>query len=233
MKESSIQDIEFKSRVAVLFHAAATLLPVNLRLLVGECGYVDVGVPRFPRAASVEPQGLDIAFADPRISWLGFPTLERLSITSCRVNLTDLVLRCSNLRSFKLREDHGSQHMNTIIRSTSLEDLDVDTRIPCIHRFDIRAPALKRLAACPSSPPAGSSLETVSWRSSYSKEVSARLRLWRLWTVTLQTAENDGHLLPPHVNVMSLSVAANDSYQFQVSTGSQPYDGEIYCHAKP
>ncbi|KAI4996616.1 hypothetical protein ZWY2020_051536 [Hordeum vulgare] len=139
MKESSIQDIEFRSRVAVLFHAAATLSPVNLRLLVGECGYVDVGVPRFPRAASVEPQGLDIAFADPRISWLGFPTLERLSITSCRVNLTDLVLRCPNLRSFKLREDHGSQHMNTIIRSTSLEDLDVDTRIPCIHRFDIRA----------------------------------------------------------------------------------------------
>ncbi|KAI4996613.1 hypothetical protein ZWY2020_051533 [Hordeum vulgare] len=123
--------------------------------------------------------------------------------------------------------------MNTIIRSTSLEDLDVDTRIPCIHRFDIRAPALKRLAACPSSPPAGSSLETVSWRCSYSKEVSARLRLWRLWTVTLQTAENDGHLLPPHVNVMSLSVAANDSYQFQVSTGSQPYDGDFYCHAKP
>ncbi|KAM3316738.1 hypothetical protein ACQJBY_034712 [Aegilops geniculata] len=218
----SVRESEFRG----LLHAAAALSPVELRLGVGEGTqrlYVEVEVPRLPRAASVELGGLDLVFAAPRGTWLGFPALERLSLTGCRANLTDLVLRCPRLRVFKLREDHGAHHMNIIIRSSSLQELDVDTRIPFTYRIDIRAPALKRLAMS-----FGTSdkiivlvsvlapmLETVSWRCTYSM-VSARHGLWGLSEVRLQTAENNGHggQLPPHVNVLSLFVAADDSYDF-------------------
>ncbi|KAM3316739.1 hypothetical protein ACQJBY_034712 [Aegilops geniculata] len=182
----SVRESEFRG----LLHAAAALSPVELRLGVGEGTqrlYVEVEVPRLPRAASVELGGLDLVFAAPRGTWLGFPALERLSLTGCRANLTDLVLRCPRLRVFKLREDHGAHHMNIIIRSSSLQELDVDTRIPFTYRIDIRAPALKRLAMS-----FGTSdkiivlvsvlapmLETVSWRCTYSM-VSARHGLWGL-----------------------------------------------------
>ncbi|KAF7062587.1 hypothetical protein CFC21_069166 [Triticum aestivum] len=209
-----------------LLHAAAALSPVDLRLAVGEGTqrlYVQVEVPRLPRAISVELQGLDLVFADPRRSWLGFPALETLSLTGCRANLTDLVLRCPRLRVFRLREDHGAHHMNIIIRSSSLQELHVDTRIPFTYRIDIRAPALKRLAMSFSTSDKiivlvsvlAPMLETVSWRCTYST-VSARFGLWGLSEVRLQTEENNGHggQLPPHVNVLSLFVAADDSYEF-------------------
>ncbi|XBH59050.1 hypothetical protein VPH35_080362 [Triticum aestivum] len=212
-----------ESDMPPLLHAAAALSPVELRLAVGKGTqrlYLEVEVPRLPRAASVELRGLDLVFAAPRGSWLGFPALERLALTGCRANLTDLVLRCPRLRVFRLREDHGAHHMNIIIRSSSLQDLDVDTRIPFTYRIDIRAPALKRLAMLFSTSDKiivlvsvlAPMLETVSWRCTYST-VSARLGLWGLSAVRLQTAENNGQL-PPHVNVLSLFAAADDSYDF-------------------
>ncbi|KAF7062586.1 hypothetical protein CFC21_069166 [Triticum aestivum] len=205
-----------------LLHAAAALSPVDLRLAVGEGTqrlYVQVEVPRLPRAISVELQGLDLVFADPRRSWLGFPALETLSLTGCRANLTDLVLRCPRLRVFRLREDHGAHHMNIIIRSSSLQELHVDTRIPFTYRIDIRAPALKRLAMSFSTSDKiivlvsvlAPMLETVSWRCTYST-VSARFGLWGLSEdsyefpeeVSLRT-EIEKHMVT-HFSVLELRV---------------------------
>ncbi|EMS59141.1 hypothetical protein TRIUR3_16598 [Triticum urartu] len=117
----------------------------------------------------------------------------------------------------------GADLISALPEDLLLQELHVDTRIPFTYRIDIRAPALKRLAMSFSTSDKiivlvsvlAPMLETVSWRCTYST-VSARLGLWGLSEVRLQTEENNGHggQLPPHVNVLSLFVAADDSYEF-------------------
>jgi hypothetical protein len=61
--------------------------------------------PRWLRlhlAPSIELRRLEHVYTDPRDM---FPALERLSLSACSVDLTDLVLRCPRLRV--LREADG------------------------------------------------------------------------------------------------------------------------------
>ncbi|KAM3316731.1 hypothetical protein ACQJBY_034711 [Aegilops geniculata] len=228
--EASLSETELRERVPKLLDAAAELSPVELRLAVWEntpFKYVKVAVPRFPRAASVELQGLDLAFADQPCSWQGFPALERLSLTSCRAVLTNVLRRCPRLHVLRLRDDLlVCQHKNIIIKSSSLQELDVENRVPFLHRVHIDAPALKRLAMSFASSNnivvsvsvSAPVLEKVSWRCRYSTVsaglgVSVGLGPWCLLSVRLQTAETNGQL-HPHVHVLSLFAAAHTSYIF-------------------
>ncbi|VAI11215.1 hypothetical protein VPH35_075498 [Triticum aestivum] len=227
--EASLSETELSERVPKLLDAAAALLPVELRLAVWEntpFKYVKVVVPRLPRAASVELQGLDLAFADEPGSRQGFPALERLSLTSCRAVLTNLLPRCPRLRVFRLRDDLlVCQHKNIIIRSSSLQELDVESKVPFLHRIDIEAPALKRLAMSFTSSNniivlvsvSAPMLDKVSWRCSYSTVsaglgVSVGLGPWGLLSVRLHTAETNGQLHPR--SCLSLFAAAHSSYSF-------------------
>ncbi|KAM3262588.1 hypothetical protein ACQJBY_052989 [Aegilops geniculata] len=226
--EAPLSESELRERVPKLLDAAAELSPVEFRLAVWEntpFKYVKVVVPRFPRATSVELQGLELAFADQPCSWQGFPALERLSLTSCRAVLTNVLRRCPRLRVLRLRDDLlVCQHTNIIINSSSLQELDVENRVPFLHRFDIDAPALKRLAMSFASSNniivsvsvSAPALEEVSRRCRYSTVsaglgVSVGLGPWCLLSVRLQTAETNGQL-HPHVHVLSLFAAAHTSY---------------------
>ncbi|KAK1653801.1 hypothetical protein QYE76_071606 [Lolium multiflorum] len=251
--DSHDENAQFREGVSSLLHAAARLSTVELRFAVRPeiftRSYMDVKAPLFHRATSIELHGLDLVFPGSQPRWLRlhlapsirlervytdprdtFPALESLSLSSCSVDLTDLVLRCPRLR--ELREADGPQYSDIIIRSATLQELDMNSDTPFMFCIHIDAPALKQLALSFSTGGGitvavsilAPLLEKVSWWCRYTT-VTVGLGRWGLYKVTLKPAERhaqrdltrsgeDDCLQLLHAHVLSLYSFAHISFSF-------------------
>ncbi|KAJ1290886.1 hypothetical protein BS78_02G277100 [Paspalum vaginatum] len=129
--------------VASLLRAAARLAPVVLGVAI--CGDlrehdVPVEVPIFHRAKSIEfsVRGLYLTPAPGG----EFHMLERLSVSSCRLDTGFLLSQCPCLRVLELRDCWGPDIV--MVHSTTIEELTVSPRGQT-RGVDIVAPALNKL----------------------------------------------------------------------------------------
>ncbi|GJN15446.1 hypothetical protein PR202_gb02362 [Eleusine coracana subsp. coracana] len=128
--------------VASLLRTAASLGPLEF-IFKARASYISVQVPNFHRAESItlevlERNQLELDTAGD------FPMLERLSVSGCYFDLTDLISRCPRLRV--LRVDHISgypDYFEVRVHSNTLRELHVD-RLE-MH-INIKAPLLERLS---------------------------------------------------------------------------------------
>ncbi|KAM3245086.1 hypothetical protein ACQJBY_056424 [Aegilops geniculata] len=231
------------SSVSSLLRAAARLAPVELLFtlmqnLQDHC--LDVDLPRLDCATSIDLHAGYLRFAPPRAS-AGFPSLKRLSLSGCHVDLAALIPRCPCLR-FLTVNTTGLVGMDKLtMHSQSLQELVVEGRNTWTARIDVEAPMLKQLIA---HFHAGGHLgvsvlapmvEKVSWHCSY-KRAFYRLGIWGLLEVSLNTAERHSQMdsgkntssQHPIVHVMSLHMCAQDS--FNSRNAELRFESEIYKH---
>ncbi|XP_037432039.1 uncharacterized protein LOC119298838 [Triticum dicoccoides] len=146
----------------------------------------------------------------------GFPALQRLSLSGCRVDLADLTPLCPRLRVLAVAE--GLLDSNITVKSGSLEELAAANLSRWTGRIDVDAPMLKKLALSFSvDGELGVSIvapivDKVSWECSYSR-LTVGLDPWSLSSVSLHAAaevpgEDDGARLQQHSNVLSLHMWA-------------------------
>jgi hypothetical protein len=132
--------------VPSLFHAAAGLSPVDFTLsLPRMMDHVDMELPRFHRAASIQLYAENLRLTPPGRS-AGFPALERLtllSLSGCSVDLAALVLRCPCLRVLWVAQVSLDDGID--IRSESLQELYVRTGYSSSDCINVEAPVLKKL----------------------------------------------------------------------------------------
>jgi hypothetical protein len=209
--------------VPSLFHAAAGLSPVDFTLsLPRMMDHVDMELPRFHRAASIQLYAENLRLTPPGRS-AGFPALERLSLSGCSVDLAALVLRCPCLRVLWVAQVSLDDGID--IRSESLQELHVRAGYSSTDRINVEAPVLKKLTMLFRTKDklnvsvVAPILEKVSWEcSSYSTTtMTAGFGPWGLSKVSLHTAESLGHrvitgagedtcLQLSNVNVLSLQM---------------------------
>jgi hypothetical protein len=211
----------FVQGIRSLLGAAATLAPSDLRFAMGGDPYpggIKVNVPCFHRATSIELQGLDLAFAE--LSPKCFPSLERLTLSGCRATISNWVRRSPRLLILRVSTVTNDGLKIIIVRSKSLQELSVETKIPFLRNkpplldnVNIEAPLLKQLTM---SFAAGGYynnllvsvsaplLEKVSWKCAYFT-VAAGLGRWGLLHVGLKPVETNGQGQLPHIHVLSLS----------------------------
>lgn len=142
-----IRSPRFKAQVSSLLHAAARLSPAEIRFALvrqetARHHFVQVDMPRFHCATSIELRGLDLVSTDPRDS---FPTLECLSLTGCRVDLTDFVLGCPRLRVLRVTSCLLGDD-DIAIRSESLKELVLEGDDTL--GVSILAPMLENVSLC-------------------------------------------------------------------------------------
>ncbi|XP_044379237.1 uncharacterized protein [Triticum aestivum] len=196
--------------------AAAGLSPAEFRLALPRSReFLDIDLPRFHRATSIELRGHCLRLTlPPRPA--GFPALQRLSLSGCRVDLADLTPLCPRLRVLAVAE--GLLDSNITVKSGSLEELAAANLSRWTGRIDVDAPMLKKLALSFSiDGELGVSIvapivDKVSWECSYSR-LTVGLDPWSLSSVSLHAAaevpgEDDGARLQQHSNVLSLHMWA-------------------------
>ncbi|EMS52398.1 hypothetical protein TRIUR3_11501 [Triticum urartu] len=137
--------------------------------------FLDIDLPRFHRATSIELRGHCLRLTlPPRPA--GFPALQRLSLSGCRVDLADLTPLCPRLRVLAV---------NITVKSGSLEELAAANLSRWTGRIDVDAPMLKKLALSFSiDGELGVSIvapivDKVSWECSYSR-LTVGLDPWSL-----------------------------------------------------
>ncbi|CAM0871153.1 unnamed protein product [Alopecurus aequalis] len=196
--------------VSAVLHEAAKLrfaLPPELTLSRAD-QVVAVDLPSFHRASSIDlraPQHIPLTHS--RAS-TGFPRLESLSFSGCRIDLAALIPHCPRLRllTVTVAPDFAIQSLSRAARaragadfavqSLSLQGLVVDRSGMRTCRIVVQAPVLKRLTMSfiasgeLSVSIVAPIVEKVSWRCSYAS-VAHGLGLWHLMEVSLETAE--GH----------------------------------------
>ncbi|KAL6639244.1 hypothetical protein ACP70R_022974 [Stipagrostis hirtigluma subsp. patula] len=134
------------ARVSSLLQAAARLAPAKLSVLI--CGDVPprggtwnaIELPCFRRTTTVSLDMSNIRFTLPIAG--DFPVLESLTISSCQIDLVDLLPRCPSLRKLKL---YGSGELHSVtVHAPLLEELGMCT-YGLLKRIDIMTPLLKKL----------------------------------------------------------------------------------------
>ncbi|XP_047064374.1 uncharacterized protein LOC124672141 [Lolium rigidum] len=205
---------------------------------------MQVNVPCFHRATSIELQGLDLAFAES--SPKCFPSLKRLVLSGCRATISNWVRRSPRLLVLRVSTVTNDGLKIIIVRSKSLQELSVETKIPflgnkppLLDNVNIEAPLLKQLTI---SFAAGGYynnllvsvsaplLEKVSWKCAYFT-AAAGLGRWGLLHVGLKPVETNngqGHL--PHIHVLSLSAETHSSYMFSGAAQELRFKAEIKKH---
>ncbi|XP_037427530.1 uncharacterized protein LOC119293022 [Triticum dicoccoides] len=184
-----------------------------------QCSLFGVNLPRFDHATSIDLRARHLRLLPPSS---GFPSLERLCLSGCDVDLAALIPRCPRIRILRVN-NNGMVAMDSItIHSASLHQLSVESSNRCTSRIDIEAPVLKQLNL---SFRAGGDLrvssvwapmaEKVSWRCSY-KKPTYRLGLWGLLEAGLNTTDHSqkGGSQLPTGHVLSLHMAAQRSYRY-------------------
>ncbi|XBH96855.1 hypothetical protein VPH35_087162 [Triticum aestivum] len=229
--------------VSSLLRAAAALLPVEMLFVlepdvhvpgldvnlipmallydlpwITEGSFMDVALPRFDRATSIDLRARHLRLL-PRST--GFPSLERLCLSGCDVDLAALIPRCPRIRILRVN-NNGMVAMDSItVHSASLHELSVQRSNICTARIDVEAPVLKQLKlsfrargdlrVSVSAPMA----ENVSWRCSYKKPVY-RFGPWGLLEVGLNTTDSGKGACSqlPGVHALSLHMDAQSSYRY-------------------
>ncbi|CAM0954665.1 unnamed protein product [Alopecurus aequalis] len=194
-------------RVSSLLRAAADLSPVELRFDVPPsalCPAITVHLPRFLRATSIKLHGLNLLFAELPAGQYMFPALETMSLSSCRVDLHALVLQCPRLCVLRATGCmHGGKDIITV-RSATLRELVVESKVHSTGRIDFEVPALDRLVLAVFVEPelsvsvSAPVVDNVRWQCSYARAPAAGIGLWGLSGVRLQT---EGNALFPHTEL--------------------------------
>ncbi|XBH59052.1 hypothetical protein VPH35_080364 [Triticum aestivum] len=177
-----------------------------------------VDMPRFCRATTIDLRARHLRLRQPSS---GFPSLQRLCLTGCDVDLAALIPCCPRIRVLTV-DNNGLAAIDSItIHSSSLEELSVESRDTWTSCVDVKAPVLEQLTV--SFHARGDlrvsvlapMVEKFSWRCSYPKPMY-RLGLWGLLEVGLNTTDSlkGGCFELPNVYVLSVHMAAQGSYKF-------------------
>ncbi|KAK3124128.1 hypothetical protein QOZ80_8AG0640850 [Eleusine coracana subsp. coracana] len=128
--------------IASLLRTAASLGPLEF-IFSAEATYISVEVPNFHRAESITLEvlagnQLELDTASD------FPMLERLSVSGCYFNFTDLLSRCPRLRALRVGHISGyPDYVEVRVHSKTLRELHVDG---LERHINIKAPLLERLS---------------------------------------------------------------------------------------
>ncbi|TVU39172.1 hypothetical protein EJB05_12579, partial [Eragrostis curvula] len=185
------------ARIASLLRAAQRLLPAELHVCLwgktprsGNATHV-VELPCFNRATLIWLNIRQVVrFTLPKGN---FTALEVLLLTSCQIDLADLLRRCSRLRRLEI---YSWPHNSIVVHSPSVEELHVHTYQRC-QRLDIVAPSLKKLHfdadsgisdefALSYSAPA---VEELSWNCECPSSIVGFGQFWWLGNLDLATSK--------------------------------------------